>query len=172
MNVLLTIALFSGMNLFFLKDSPNLLVRITPVVTTQQVTLFYSFRGTDWDTMNLTDVGTYVDAVIVPPEPLRVVGLYAVYGNTIDDNKKNLYLFEIKRSPKMLMPFTLTDLDAMLKQARKKVLSGVHADEGVALLDYLLEIAPLIPCIKGSEQETNKLLLQSEAAALKIQAGK
>jgi hypothetical protein len=171
MNILLTIAMFSGMNLFFLKGSPNLLVRITPVAPTQQVTLFYSFRGSDWDTMNLVDIGQTVDAVITAPESLRVVGLYAVYGNTVDDNKKNLYLYEVKRSPKMLMPFSLADLEAMLKQAKKKVLSGVHADEGVALLDYILEIAPLVPYIKGSEMEARKLLIQSEAAELKVQAG-
>jgi hypothetical protein len=121
--------------------------------------------------MNLTDVGTYVDAVITAPEAIRVVGLYAVYGNTADDNNKNLYLYEVKRSPKMLMPFTLVDLDVMLKQARKKVLSGVHADEGVALLNYILEIAPLVPYIKGSEMEATKQRIQTEAAELKVQAG-
>ena len=171
MNILLTIAMFSGMNLFFLKGSPNLLVRITPATPTQQVTLFYSFRGADWDTTNLVDIGQTVDAVITAPESLRVIGLYAVYGNTVDDNKKNLYLYEVKRSPKMLMPFSLSDLEAMLKQAKKKIISGVHADEGVALLDYILEIAPFVPYIKGSEMEAHKLLIQSEAAELKVQAG-
>jgi hypothetical protein len=169
MNILLTLALFSGLDLFFLKDSPNLLARILPEVPTDQITLFYSFRGTTWDTVNLTDIGKYVDAVIVPPESLRVVGLYAVYGNTVDDNKGNLYLFEVKRSPKMLMPISLSELETMLKQARKKITSGIHADEGVALLDYILEIASVMPCIKGSPLETNKLILQSEAAELKKQ---
>jgi hypothetical protein len=171
MNVLLTIAVFSGMNLFFLKGSPNLLVRITPVVPTNQVTLLYSFRGADWKTMEFVDVGQTVDAVITAPESLRIVGLYAVYGNTIDDNKKNLYLYEVKRSPKMLMPFSLADLEAMLKQARKKIVSGVHSDEGIALLDYILEIAPLIPYIKDSEMESTKQRIQGEAAELKVQAG-
>jgi len=169
MNVLLTIAVFSGMNLFFLKGSPNLLVRITPVTPTQEVTLFYSFRGSDWDTMYFVDIGQTVDAVITTPESLRVVGLYAVYGNTVDDNKKNLYLYEVKRSPKMLMPFSLIDLEAMLKQARKKIVSGVHVDEGVALLDYILEIAPFVPYIKDSEMEATKQRIQGEAAELKVQ---
>jgi hypothetical protein len=71
----------------------------------------------------------------------------------------------------MLMPFSLADLDAMLKQARKKIVSGIHADEGVALLDYILEIAPLIPYIKDSEMEATKQRIQGEAAELKVQAG-
>jgi len=171
MNVLIAVALFTGMDLFFVKDSPNLLARILPETPTQQVTLYYSFQGADWDTMNLVDFGAYADAVIVPPESVRVVGLYAAYANTVDDNKNNLYLYEVKRSPKMLMPFALADLKAMLKQARKKIISGVHADEGVALLDYILEIAPLIPFIKGSALESDRLTLQSEAAELKAQAG-
>jgi hypothetical protein len=171
MNVLLTIALFSGLDLFFLKDSPNLLVRITPVAQTQQVTLFYSFRGADWKTMEFVDIGQTVDAVITAPESLRVVGLYAVYGNTVDNNKGNLYLYEIKRSPRFLMPVSLADLQKMLDQARKKIVSGIHADEGVALLDYILEIAPLIPYIKDSEMEATKQRIQGEAAELKVQAG-
>jgi hypothetical protein len=171
MNAIIAVALFTGMNLFFVKDSPNLLARILPETPTQQITLYYSFHGADWDTMDLNDFGVSADAVIVPPESLRVVGLYAVYGNTVDDNKKNLYLYEVKRSPKMLMPFTLADLQAMLKQARKKITSGIHADEGVALLDYILEIAPLIPYIKGTALEADRLMLQNEAAELKVQAG-
>jgi hypothetical protein len=171
MNVLIAVALFTGMDLFFVKDSPNLMARVLPETPTQQITLYYSFQADNWDTMNLRDFGVYADAVIVPPESLRVVGLYAAYGNTVDDNQHKLYLYEVKRSPKMLMPFTLADLQAMLKQAKKKIISGTHADEGVALLDYILELAPYIPFIKGSAMDADRLMLQSEAAELKVQAG-
>ncbi len=168
MNLLLALALVSGLDLFFMKDSPNLLARIVPTAPAAQLTLMYSFQGTNWQEMTLPINGQYVDAVLTAPESLKVIGLYVVYDHgQRDDNQGKLYLYEIKRSPRFLMPFSLADLETMLGQARKKIKSGIHADEGMALVDYILEIAPLVPCLPGTEQETKKLILQTEAAELK-----
>lgn len=168
MNLLLAIALCSGLDLYFVKDSPNLIARIVPEVMANQVTLLYSFKATDWDTMTLIVNDRYLDAVIVPPESAKVIGLYCVYDNgSRDDNKGKLYIYEMKRSPRFLMPFSVADLETMLASARKKILSGTHADEGLALVDYILEVAPLVPCLPGSDQEMKIKILQSEAAELK-----
>ncbi len=170
MNLLLAIALCSGLDLYFVKDSPNLIVRIVPEVTANQITLLYSYKAADWDTMSLLVNDRFIDAVLAPPESLKVIGLYYLYDNgTRDDNKGKLYLYEIKRSPRFLMPFSVADLETMLASAKKKILSGTHADEGMVLVDYILEVAPLVPYLPGTEQETKITILQSEAAELKKQ---
>jgi len=171
MNTLLTVALFSSVNLYFLKDSPNLLARITPEVQTDVITFYYSFSREDWNSRTMQSSDGYFDAVMVPPESLNVVGIYYTYEyNTMvraDDNKGMFYLFEVRKSPKMLMPFTMDDLDVILKQARKKITSQKHIDEAIALLDYVAGMLRVLPFKKDSSLDIRKKILESEVSDLR-----
>ncbi|MEO0095097.1 MAG: hypothetical protein ABIL46_05950 [candidate division WOR-3 bacterium] len=166
MNLIL-IALLTQVNLYFLKDSPNLLVRIRPNVATQQVVIYYSFINAKWDSVIAQSYNAYFDAVITTPDTVNVIGLFYKYDGVMDDNKGNLYLFEVKKSPRMILPLSLDYLKTVLKQARKKITSQTHIDEAITLIDYVEKLLIVFPYIKGSELEININLLLSEINELK-----
>jgi len=173
MNLILAIIIFTGLDLYFLKDSPDLLVRVVPEDQVEQLTLYYSFSGSDWDSMVIKKEGRFFDTGLVSPETLRVVGLYCIYDNgKVDDNDGALYLYEVKKFPRMLMPFSIADLEIMLKQARKKIVSGTHIDEAITLLDYIDEMLGVLPVIENSPQETQRNILQLEVNSLREQIGR
>jgi len=170
MNLLLALALFTGVDLYFLKDSPNLLARVVPYEQVDVITLYYSFSAQKWDSVIVKKEGRFFDAVITPSETLNIVGIYVIYANgVVDDNKGTLYLYEVKMSPKMLMPFTIDDLQKFVNQARKKIVSGIYIDEAITLLDYVDNILTKLPTIKNSPLEIKKNILQSEIGNLRNQ---
>ena len=67
----------------------------------------------------------------------------------------------------MLLPFSVVDLETVLKQARKKIVSHSHVDEAIILLDYLEGMLKVMPFIKGSDAEFRKNTMLSEIAELK-----
>jgi len=170
MSFILSLLLFSGLNLYFLKDSSDLLVKIQPSIGAEELILYYSFSGTDWDSVEVSDeTGEFV-TVLKSPEELNVVGLYFVYKDgAIDDNNGELYLFEVKKSPRFLLPFSLNDLEVMIGQARKKIVSGSHVDEAVMLLDYIDQMLKIVPVIKNSPNELKRNILRVEAEKLRTQ---
>jgi hypothetical protein len=169
-NVLLIVALFGGLDLYFLKSSPDLLVRIVPEIQSEHVTLYYSFAGTEWDSVGLEPRGRFLDVTLQTPVNMSVVGLYARYGDgTVDDDNGAPYLYEVKNNPRMLMPFSLVDLEVMTEQARKKIISGVHIDEAITVLAYVQEMLGVVPVIKGSPAELQRNLLQIEVDKLNSQ---
>lgn len=172
MSSLITIILMAGLNLYFLKDSPNLLVRIKPEVSSEQVILYYSFAKEKWDSVNAQSYNAHFDAVVVPPETVSVVGLYFKHDDQIDNNNGALYLFEVKKLPKMIIPLTLSYLETVLKQARKKIISQTHIDEGITIIDYVDKVLKVLPYIKGSEHEIKINLIQSEVNELKALVAK
>jgi len=173
MNLILAITICAGLDLYFLKDSPDLLVRITPEVQTEKVTLYYSFSDTNWDSMVVEQQGQFFDAIVRSPDTLNLIGIYYVYDNgDVEDNNGLLYLYEIKIFPKMLMPFAMSDLEVVIEQAKKKILSGVHVDEAVMLLDYVDNILAVVPIIKDGDTELKRNLLRSEADKLRELIGK
>ncbi|MGB9720795.1 MAG: hypothetical protein ACPL28_04860 [bacterium] len=172
MNWVLLLALTVNLNLYFLKDSPNLLVRIVPAQNVDRVVLYYSFSTEKWDSVDTQSFTTHFDAVIVPPETTTIVGFYFKCNDQIDDNKGLFYLYEVKRSPRMILPFSLDYLETILKQARKKILSQTHIDEAITLIDYAEKTLKVLPYKKGGEQEIKFNLLSSEVNELKVLVGK
>jgi len=169
MNLLLAIAIFAGVDVYFLKDSPDLLVRVLPEAQTEQLTLYYSFSGQDWDSTVIEKEGRFFDAVLQSPGMPSIVGIYCVYDDYVDDNKGSFYLYELKLFPKMLMPFSLTDLETIIAQARKKIIARIHTDEAITLLDYADHMLSVVPYIKNSPNELRKNTLQIEVNKLRGQ---
>lgn len=173
MNLLLAIAIFCGVDVYFLKDSPDLLVRVIPEHQIEQLTLYYSFEGSLWGSKVVTKQGQFFDTVIKTPLDARIVGLYAVYfDGTVDDDRGKPYLYELSIYPRMLMPFDITDLEVVIAQARKKIVTDTHVDEAIALLDYVDSILKVLPVIADSQGESKKRILQVEVARLKEQVGR
>lgn len=169
MNLLLAIAIFAGVDVYFLKDSPDLLVRVLPEIQTEQLTLHYSFSGQDWDSTVIEKEGRFFDAVLRSPDMPSIVGIYYVFDDYVDDNNGSLYLYELKLHPKMLMPFSLIDLETIIAQARKKIMAHIHTDEAITLLDYADHMLSVVPYIKNSPNELRKNTLQIEVNKLRGQ---
>jgi hypothetical protein len=163
MNTILLMILVSGVDLFFVENSPDLLVKVSPSIETQQVAICYSFRSTTWDTIIANHDQNRFSAVIHSPDSLKVIGIYCIYdNNAIDDNNGELYLYEVSTSPRFLLRISLDNLGTMLSQAKKKVLSKTHIDEAMLLLEYVQSILNVVPYVPGSAQEMQKNTLQSE----------
>ena len=170
MNLLLALTIFTGMDLYFLKDSNDLLVRILPKVQTEQITLYYSFSGTDWNSKVLEKRGQFFDAVITPPANLMIVGLYATYNGKTDNNEGALYLYEVKNYPRMIMPFSISVLDVILEQVRKKIkMTGRFYDEGVTLLYYVDNMVKFLPVVENTPNEIKRDMLKIDVQKLKEQ---
>ncbi|OPX17847.1 hypothetical protein BXT86_04255 [candidate division WOR-3 bacterium 4484_100] len=167
MNLLLIISIFCGVDLYFLKDSPNLLVRILPKLETKEVVLYYSFYDTTWDSIPVEPKGKFFDAVLTPKDTLNILGLYFRCDSIFDDNQGELYLYEIRLFPKMILPFTFTDLEKMIGQATNKIVSGQHKDEGITLLEYVSRVLKIMPVMKNSEGDLKKRVLEMKIEKLK-----
>jgi hypothetical protein len=173
MNLLLAITIFCGVDVYFLEDSPDLLVRIIPEHQVEQLTLHHSFEGSLWGSKVVKKEGQFFDAVIKTPLDARIVGLYAVYfDGTVDDNQGKPYLYELSIYPRMLMPFNISDLEVVIAQARKKIVTDTHVDEAIALLDYVDSILNVLPVIADSQGESKKRILQVEVKRLREQVGR
>ena len=173
MNVLCILALFSSVNLVFMQDSPDLMVRVVPGTEVREVTIHYSFSGTQWGsvTVQKTDDAFYTQ--LKTPDDVRVVGIYVEYDNAYrDDNDGSLYLYEVSIFPRFLMPVSLQDLEAMLEQARKKISTGVHVSEAIRLLDYLDEILAVLPYEEGTPLASKRESLLREVGLLRQQIAK
>jgi len=163
MNMLMIIVLISGVDLFFVEKTSDLMVKVSPSIKTKQVTICYSFRTTTWDTVGTIKEDNRFSVVIHPPESLKVIGVYCLYdNNAIDDNGGQLYLFEVSTSPRFISRISLDHLSTMLAQARKKIVSKTHIDEAVFLLDYVRSMIGVIPYITETNQEFEIHTLQSE----------
>ncbi len=171
MNLLL-IPLIAQINLYFLKDSPNLLVRVKPQVPAQEIILYYSFGNQAWDSTIAQSYTTHFDAIIPLPDTAQVCGFYFLCDRKLNNNNGNLFLFEVKKSPRMILPLSIDYLETILKQARKKIISQTHVDEGITLINYVDEILKKLPFIKGIELETKIKILMSEVNELKGLLGK
>ncbi len=167
MNSIIFIIVFANLNLYFLKDSPNFLVRVTPPATANRVVIHYSFSGEKWDSVEAKSYTTHFDAVIVPPETISVFGCYYSYDAQTDDNNGALFLYEVKQSPRMLLPLSLDYLATILNQVRKKIINQTHVDEAITLIDYVEKVLVKIPYKKGSEQEVKINVMLSEVNELK-----
>jgi hypothetical protein len=166
-NALLIIALFGSVDLYFLENSPDLLVRIVPQMESENVTLYYSFSGTQWDSIPLEQRGRFVDVTLPTPANVSVIGLYARYASgLIDDDNGEPYTYEVKLSPRMLMPFSLVDLEVMTELARKKIMSNIHVDEAITVLTYVRGMLDVVPVIAGSPAESKRDLLGIEVNKL------
>ena len=170
MNLLLALAIFADMDLYFLKDSPNLLARVMPAAEVENATFYYSFSVANWDSLAVRKIGQVFDAVITPPEELNVVGVYCSYGDgQVDDNEGMLYLFEVKRAPRMIMPFSLVEMETILSQAKKKIEAKEHVDEAIQLLDYVGGILQIVPMIPDRTSMLKRDALQTEVESLRQQ---
>jgi hypothetical protein len=99
----------------------------------------------------------------------RIVGIYCVYDDYVDDNNGDLYLYELKIFPRMLMPFSLADLRTIVGQARKKILARIHTDEAITLLDYADNMLAAVPYVKNSQNELSRNTLEIEVHKLRGQ---
>ena len=160
--------LCTRLELFFLKDSPDLMVRITSEVKSDRVQLYYSFKGTDWDTMNLSANNNVFEARIKAPDKFKLIGAYFAYPDgVIDDNKGELYLHEISISPRMILPFSLSQLEVMVDQAKSKIAKHTHVDEAVMLLDYVDEMLGELPYVENTMIELNRNIIRSNIENLR-----
>ncbi len=167
MNLFLTPLLISVVNLYFLKDSPNLLVRFSPLQGAGQPLVYYSFSDTKWDSSTTQATANLYEAVLTTPESLNIVAIYIKYPDgRVDNNNGLLYYYELKKSPRMLLPFSIDDLEKMLRQARKKINQGKHIDEALSLLDYVSRMLKILPYIKDSELEIKKQIIEGEVKEL------
>lgn len=170
MNTLFSLLVFASLQLFFVKDSPDLIIRIIPSIDVQYGTIYYSFKGTDWDTIRIREADGMLQGLIKAPAAPEVIGLYCRYDNgAIDDNNGHLYLYEVKASPRMLMPFSFDALEVMLKQARKKIITRTHIDEAITLLDYIERMLEVVPFIENSPDAAQREILQIETQSLRDQ---
>jgi hypothetical protein len=173
MNMLLAMLVFCGLDVYFLEDSPDLLVRIVPERQVEQVTLRYSFSGEIWGSMSVAKRGQFFDATIRTPLDARIVGLYVVYDDgSTDDRDGQLYLYELSIYPRMLMPFSVADLEVVIAQAEKKIASKTHVDEAITLLGYVDGILSVLPVIPESPGAARKSTLQEEVDRLKMLVGR
>ncbi len=163
----LLLLIIGQLSLYFLKNSPDLLVRIKPEIPTQEVILYYNFGNTKWDSTSARSYITYFDAIIPLPETSDVAGFYFLTDGRVNNNKGELFLFEIKKSPRSILPLSLDYLDLMLQQARKKVINRIYIDEAIALIDYVERTLKMVPYLKGSEGELKINLLKNEINELK-----
>jgi hypothetical protein len=173
MNLFLAMVVFCGLDVYFLKDSPDLLVRVIPEQGIEQLTLKYSFSGEMWGEMVVEKQGQFYDAKIRTPLDAKIVGLFVVYDDgTVDDKDGNLYLYELSIYPRMLMPFSTADLQVVIAQADKKISSNTHVDEAITLLDYVEGVLNVLPYVPDSPGETRKNMLQEEVDRLNALIGK
>jgi hypothetical protein len=165
MNLFLALMFFCSLDAFFLKDSPDLLVRVVPEHNIAGLTLHYSF--------SVGREGAFFDAILKTPLDARIVGIYAVYDDgTVDDRGGQPYLYELSIYPRMLMPFSINDLEVVIAQARRKIVANVHVDEAIALLEYADGILRDLPVVQSSAGETKKAMLQKEVNELKGRVGR
>ncbi len=168
MNIMMLLLLCSRLEIFFLKDSPDLMVRITPEVRTDRVQLYYSFRAADWDTMSLSAGNNIFEARIKTPENYKLLGAYFAYPDgAIDNNKGDLYLYEISIFPRMIFAFSLAQMEVMVEQAKNKILKRTHVDEAVMLLNYVEEILDELPYVENTMIELNKNIIKSNVENLR-----
>jgi hypothetical protein len=173
MNLFLALMFFCSLDAFFLKDSPDLLVRVVPEHNIAGLTLHYSFSGTLWGSKTVGREGAFFDAILKTPLDARIVGIYAVYDDgTVDDRGGQPYLYELSIYPRMLMPFSINDLEVVIAQARRKIVANVHVDEAIALLEYADGILRDLPVVQSSAGETKKAMLQKEVNELKGRVGR
>jgi hypothetical protein len=157
------IALVSGVDLFFVENTSDLLIKVVPSIKTQQVAICYSFHTTTWDTVPSIEEQERFSVVVHPPESIKAIGIFCLYdNNAIDDNNGELYLFEVCTSPRFIHEVSLSNLNTMLIQARKKVISKTHVDEAIYVLDYVRSMINIIPYIPDSDQEFEVHTLRSE----------
>jgi hypothetical protein len=173
MNLLMAMVLFCGLDVYFLKDSPDLLVRVIPERQVEQLTLKYSFSGDVWGSVVVEKQGRFFDATLKTPLDARIVGLYVVYDDgTVDDKGGQLYLYELSIYPRMLMPFSVADLEVVIAQADKKIASKTHVDEAITLLGYVDGILSMLPVVPDSPGAARKNTLQAEVERLKALVGR
>lgn len=174
MNTILIFSLLAGVNIYYVKDSPDILVRIAVPRQDQDITLYYSFSKTDWDSVGIERKGEIFETRLKSPdiELLKVIGIYFVYADgTKDDNNGALYLYELSIYPRLIMPFALKDFDTMVEQARKKIVTKTHVSEAIRLLDYMANLLPVVPYIKGTSNEAEKDRLLIEVEDLRRRVG-
>ena len=172
MNFLLTMVIVLGLDVYFLKDSPDLLVRVVPEHQIERLTLHYSFSNELWGSMAIDREGAFFDAVIKTPLDARIVALYAVYDNgVIDDKNGQPYMYELSIYPRMLMPFSIEDLEVIISQARRKIATSTHVDEAIALLEYVDGLIKHLPVVPDSPGQAKKAIIQTEVDKLKAQVG-
>ncbi|TET59965.1 MAG: hypothetical protein E3J47_07670 [Candidatus Stahlbacteria bacterium] len=173
MNLLLAITICAGVDLYFLKDSPDLLVRFLPEIQTERVTLYYNFSDTGWGLMPVEKRGQFFDAILRTPDTLNILGIYFMYDNEdIDDNNGELYYYEVKIFPRMLMSCSIAEFEKMVDQAKKKIMSSTHIDEAITLLNYVDRVLTLMPVIKDSPNELKRNTLRIEVEELRSRIGK
>uniref|UniRef100_A0A7C4TAL5 Uncharacterized protein n=1 Tax=candidate division WOR-3 bacterium TaxID=2052148 RepID=A0A7C4TAL5_UNCW3 len=171
MNLIMLI--IAGLNLYFLRESADLLVKYLPEKEVAQVIVYYSFSDAHWDSVIAQVKGDCWEAVITSPETLNLVGIYIKYPDgIIDDNKGMLYCYEVKRSPRMILPLSISDLEAVLKQARKKIAQKKHLDEAITLLEYVDRMLEKIPYRVGTELEIKRNVMSGEVEELKKTMGR
>ncbi|UCD18900.1 MAG: hypothetical protein JSU64_05590 [candidate division WOR-3 bacterium] len=173
MSLLMALVVFCGLDVYFLKDSPDLLVRMIPEQGVDHVTLKYSFSGDVWGSMVVQKRGRFIDATIKTPLDARIVGFYVVYDDgTVDDREGHLYLYELSIYPRMLIPFSVSDLEVVIAQAEKKITAKTHVDEAITLLDYAGGILGVLPVVPDSPGEARKTALEVEVSRLKMLVGR
>jgi len=173
MNLLLSIVIFCGIDVYFLKDSPDLLVRVIPQYQIERLTLHYSYSGELWGSMVIQQEGPFFDAMIKTPLDARIVGVYAVYEDgTVDNKDGRPYLYELSIYPRMLMPISVRDLEIVIAQARSKIATHTHVDEAIALLEYVDGLLKNLPVIPDSPDKVKKDMLQAEVDELKRLVGR
>jgi len=173
MNLVLALVMFCGLDVYFLKDSPDLLIRIVPENEVGQLTLYYGFSDTLWGSQVVQKQGRFFDATIKTPLDARIVGLYVVYEDgKLDDKDGQPYMYELSIYPRMLMPFSVADLEVVIAQAEKKIVSKTHVDEAIMLLDYVGGILGVLPVVPESPGEARKNTLQAEVDRLKVLVGR
>lgn len=175
MNTILLLTILTSVNLYFVKDSPDILVRIASQRPDQHLTLYYSFSKTDWDSVRLERKGEIFETRLKSPdiEFLKVIGIYYIYADGVkDDNNGSLYLYELSIDPRLIMSFTLEDFNIMVEQARKKIVSKTHVSEAIRLLDYMSNLLPVVPYIKGTTNEAEKDRLIIEVEDLRRRVGR
>jgi hypothetical protein len=173
MNCLLVAILVCGLDVYFLKDSPDLLVRVVPENQIEKLTLHYSFSGALWGSRTVEREGAFFDAVIKTPLDARIVGLYAIYDDgTIDDKDGQPYMYELSIYPRMLIPFSVDDLEVMIAQARRKIATNTHVDEAIALLEYVGGLLKDLPVIPDTPGEAKRNVLQVEVNELRSRVGR
>jgi hypothetical protein len=80
-------------------------------------------------------------------------------------------MYELSIYPRMLMPFSIEDLEVIIAQARRKIATNTHVDEAIALLDYVDGLLKNLPVVPDSPGQAKKAIIQTEVDKLRAQVG-
>jgi len=146
--VLLAVVILAGPSLFFFKGKNELVIKYVPGVAAGQYTVVVAKNDSPWEETSMKRSGSWLYHLVGYDSTIRSVACYFRSGTMVDDNFGMLYLYEVKTTPRMILPVSTKRLDVMLKTADAKLQRRAtrhDASEAITSINYVSEILNSIP---------------------------